>query len=204
MVGKVIISLKEKNGAPLECSWEKHLAATCSGAAALWPAADQLIVLQSSQVWIYATRWIRSRAMWAKGKKKKERSPCHGWYLSPLENHLCVPYDHLPPCLARRQMGYLAAAFLVCLEAEPSSSHHGVNAGTGRVLSPAMTPPWQLPINHFPRRAAPLSSQQHPRGRYKFYSFNPRYPALWHCVCRLKRMKRQMEVNSFGRQASIW
>lgn len=140
----------------------------------------------------------------SKRQKKKRRNPCHGWYLSPLENHLCVPYDHLPPCLARRQMGYLAAAFLVCLEAEPSSSHHGVNAGTGRVLSPAMTPPWQLPINHFPRRAAPLSSQQHPRGRYKFYSFNPRYPALWHCVCRLKRMKRQMEVNSFGRQASIW
>lgn len=72
----------------------------------------------------------------------------------PLENHLCVPYDHLPPRLARRQMDDLAAAFLVCLEAEPSSSHHGVNAGTGRALSPAMTLPRQPPINHFPRRAA--------------------------------------------------
>lgn len=111
--------------------------------------------------------------MRAKGKGKKKKNPCHGWYLSPLEDHLCVPYDRLPPCLARRQMGYLAAVFLVCLEAEPSSSHHGVNAGTGRVLSPTMTPPWQLPINHFPRGAAPRLLNSVHVDNTNFNSFNP-------------------------------
>lgn len=91
--------------------------------------------------------------MRAKEKKEKKRSPSHGWYLSPLENHLCVPYDHLPPCLARRQMGYLAAASLVCLEAEPSSSHHGVNAGTGRVLSPCYDTAMTAAYKSFPSQS---------------------------------------------------
>lgn len=68
-----LFSWKIKNGKPLECSWEKHLAATCSGAAALRPTAEHLIKPQSSWVWIYAKHWIRSKAMRAKTQKRKKK-----------------------------------------------------------------------------------------------------------------------------------